>query len=287
MLKRVSVVLYALVLVLPLSACSRKEANEPPVATPTLTLSRQKVPIGSPLQLTYRFDVAPDAKIDGDYWVFVHVLEPDGERLWVEDHLPPTPTSTWKPGQKIEYTRTVFVPNYPYIGAAVVRLGLYSPKTNQRLALGGEEVSRREYLVTKFELLPQSENIFLIYKEGWHPAEVSSDDPNTEWQWTKKSATISFKNPRKDATFYLQYAARTDKFAPPQQVTIKVAGQPVGTFTADAKDRVLVTFPITAAQLGPADVTELTIDVDRTFVPGGTDVRELGIQVFHAFVEAK
>jgi hypothetical protein len=287
MLKRVSVVLYALVLVLPLSACSRKEAHEPPVATPTLTLSRQKVPIGSPLQLTYRFDVAPDAKIDGDYWVFVHVLEPDGERLWVEDHLPPTPTSTWKPGQKIEYTRTVFVPNYPYIGAAVVRLGLYSPKTNQRLALGGEEVSRREYLVTKFELLPQSENIFLIYKEGWHPAEVSSDDPNTEWQWTKKSATISFKNPRKDATFYLQYAARTDKFAPPQQVTIKVAGQPVGTFTADAKDRVLVTFPITAAQLGPADVTELTIDVDRTFVPGGTDVRELGIQVFHAFVEAR
>jgi hypothetical protein len=287
MLKRVSVVLSSLVLVLPLSACSRKEANEPPVATPTLTLSRQKVPIGSPLQLTYRFEMAPDAKIDGDYWVFVHVLEPDGERLWVEDHLPPTPTSTWKPGQKIEYTRTVFVPNYPYIGAAVVRLGLYSPKTNQRLALGGEEVSRREYLVTKFELLPQSENIFLIYKEGWHPAEVSSDDPNTEWQWTKKSATISFKNPRKDATFYLQYAARTDKFAPPQQVTIKVAGQPVGTFTADAKDRVLVTFPITAAQLGPADVTELTIDVDRTFVPGGTDVRELGIQVFHAFVEAK
>jgi hypothetical protein len=287
MLKRVSVVLSSLVLVLPLSACSRKEANEPPVATPTLTLSRQKVPIGSPLQLTYRFEMAPDAKIDGDYWVFVHVLEPDGERLWVEDHLPPTPTSTWKPGQKIEYTRTVFVPNYPYIGAAVVRLGLYSPKTNQRLALGGEEVSRREYLVTKFELLPQSENIFLIYKEGWHPAEVSSDDPNTEWQWTKKSATISFKNPRKDATFYLQYAARTDKFAPPQQVTIKVAGQPVGTFTADAKDRVLVTFPITAAQLGPADVTELTIEVDRTFVPGGTDVRELGIQVFHAFVEAK
>jgi hypothetical protein len=287
MLKRASVALYALILVLPLAACSRKEPNDPPVATPTLTLSRQKVPIGSPLQLTYRFEVAPNARFDGDYWVFVHVLQPDGERLWVEDHLPPVPTSAWKPGQKIEYTRTVFVPNYPYIGPAVVRLGLYSPKTNQRLALSAEEVSRREYLVSKFELLPQSENIFLIYKEGWHPSEVSSDDPNTEWQWTKKSATISFKNPRKDATFYLQYAARTDKFTPLQQVTIRVAGQPVGTFTADAKDRALVTFPITAAQLGNADVTELTIDVDRTFVPGGNDVRELGLQVFHAFVEAK
>ena len=287
MLKRVSAVLYLVVSVLPLTACGRKDANEPPVATPSLTLSRQKVPIGSPLQLTYRFEVAPNVKIDGDYWVFVHVLEPDGERLWVEDHLPPVPTSTWKPGQKIEYTRTVFVPNYPYIGPAVVRLGLYSPKTNQRLALGGEEVSHREYLVSKFELLPQSENIFLIYKEGWHPAEVSSDDPNTEWQWTKKSATISFKNPRKDAVFYLQYAARTDRFTPPQQVTIKLAGQPIGTFAADAKERMLVTFPMTAAQLGDAEVAELSIDVDQTFVPGGSDVRELGIQVFHAFVEAK
>jgi hypothetical protein len=287
MLKRACIALYVLVLMVPSVACSRKESNEPAVATPTVTLSRQKVPIGSPLQLTYRFDVASNARFDGDYWVFVHVLEPDGERLWVEDHLPPTPTSKWNPGQKVEYTRTVFVPNYPYIGPAVVRLGLYSPKTNQRLVLGGEEVSRREYLVSKFELLPQSENIFLIYTEGWHPAEVSSDDPNTEWQWTKKSATISFKNPRKDATFYLQYAARTDRFTPPQQVTIKAAGQPIGTFAADAKDRALVTFPMTAAQLGDADVTELTIDVDRTFVPGGTDVRELGIQVFHAFVEAK
>ena len=89
------------------------------------------VPIGSPVRLTYKFDVAPDAKIRRDYWVFVHVLEPNGEQLWVEDHLPPTPTSTWKPGQTVEYTRTVFVPNYPYIGPAVVRLGLYDPKTTR------------------------------------------------------------------------------------------------------------------------------------------------------------
>jgi len=287
MLKRASAVLYALVLMLPLAACSHKEANEPPVATPTLTLSRQKVPIGSPLQLTYRFDVASDAKIDGDYWVFVHVLEPDGERLCVEDHLPPTPTSTWKPGQKIEYTRTVFVPNYPYIGAAVVRLGLYSPKTQQRLSLGGEEVSRREYLVSKFELLPQSENIFLIYKEGWHPAEVSGDDPNTDWQWTKKSATISFKNPKRDCTFYLEYAARVDRFDPDQQVTLRSGTETIGTFAADAKDRKLLTFPVSAAQLGSGDVAEITIDVDRTFVPGPNDARELGIQVFHTFIEPK
>ncbi len=132
-----------------LAGCGSKDDVEPPVAAPALSVSRDRVPIGSPLKLTYRFDVAANAKIDGDYWVFVHVLEPDGERLWVDDHLPPTPTSTWKPGQKVEYTRTVFVPNYPYIGPAIVRLGLYDPKTSKRLTLTGdpgvtEGVSGRE-----------------------------------------------------------------------------------------------------------------------------------------------
>ena len=207
MFKQTSVLVCALAAVL-LAGCGSKDDSEPAVATPSLSLSRERVPIGSPLKLTYRFDVAPNAKIDGDYWVFVHVLEPDGERLWVDDHLPPTPTSTWKAGEKVEYTRTVFVPNYPYIGPAVVRIGLYDPKTSKRLTLAGELASRKEYPVAKLELQPQSENIFLIFKEGWHPAEVSSGDPNVEWQWTKKSATISFRNPKKDSTVYIEYAAQ-------------------------------------------------------------------------------
>ena len=269
------------------AACRAKEDAEPPVATPALSLSRDRVPIGSPLKLTYRFDVAANTKIDRDYLVFVHVLEPNGEQLWTDDHLPAVPTSAWAPGQKVEYTRTVFVPNYPYIGPAVVRLGLYDPTTGRRLTLAGSEVSRKEYQVATLELQPQSENIFLIFKEGWHPAEVSTDDPTLEWQWTRKSATVSFRNPRKDGTVYVEYAARVDRFTPPQQVTVRLAGQPIGTFTADSKERALVTFPITAAQLGTADVVELVIELDRTFSPGGSDTRELGIQVFHTFVEVK
>jgi hypothetical protein len=44
---------------------------------------------------------------------------------------------------------------------------------------------------------------------------------------------------------------------------------------------------VTAAQFGTGDVAELIIEVDRTFTPGGGDTRELGIQVFHTFVDAK
>ncbi len=66
-----------------------------------------------------------------DYLVFVHVIEPDGEKLWQDDHAPAIPTSQWKPGQSIEYTRTIFVPNYPYIGEANMRIGLYNPAQRQ------------------------------------------------------------------------------------------------------------------------------------------------------------
>ena len=48
-----------------------------------------------------------------------------------------------------------------------------------------------------------------------------------------------------------------------------------------------MSFPVTAAQLGAGDMAELTIEVDQTFVPGGGDTRELGIRVFHAFIEPK
>jgi hypothetical protein len=269
------------------TACSRTEETEPCVATPIFTLGRDRAAIGSPLKLTYRFEMAQNAKIDGEYWVFVHILDSEGERLWGDDHQPPEPTSKWQPGQKVEYTRTVFVPSYPYIGPAHTRIGLYQPSSGRRLVLCAPDVGRREYEVAKFQLLPQSENIFLIYKEGWHQTEHSADDPQTEWQWTKKAATISFRNPKKDATFYLEYDARIDMFTPPQQVTLRIGDRVIGTFTADSKERKLLTFPITAAQFGAGDMAELVIETDRTFTPGAGDNRELGIRVFHAFIEPR
>lgn len=268
------------------SACRGSSDQEPPVATPSLTVSRERVAIGSPVKLTYKFDVAQGAKIDGEYLVFVHVLDPDGELLWTDDHVPAVPTSKWQGGQTVEYTRTVFVPNYPYIGEARVRVGVYSPQTNTRLPLAGTEVSRREYSVAKFQLVPQSENIFLIYKDGWHAAEVAADNPSSEWQWTQKTGTISFRNPKKDATFYLEYDARSDLFNPPQQVTLRIGGQTIGSFAASSRERSLLTFPIAAAQFGTGDMAEIVVEVDKTFKPNA-DPRELGIRVFHAFVEPK
>jgi hypothetical protein len=66
----------------------------------------------------------------------------------------------------------------------------------------------------------------------------------------------------------------------------------VESFAADNGGAVLKRIPVTAAQLGEAEQAELRIEVDRTFVPskqpaGGKDVRELGLRVYHAYVEAR
>ena len=143
--------------------------------------------MAAPSTITYKFQVAPGASFDKSYYVFTHMLDPEGEQMWTDDHLPPTPTTSWKPGQTVEYKRTVFVPNYPYIGPAVVRLGLYDVTSGQRLVLNAREAARREYVVAHFEVRPPSENIFLLYKDGWHQAEVDAKNPASEWQWTKKN----------------------------------------------------------------------------------------------------
>ena len=52
--------------------------------------------------------------------MFVHFVNAEDEQMWTDDHDPPRPTRTWKPGETIQYTRTVFVPSYPYNGRATI-----------------------------------------------------------------------------------------------------------------------------------------------------------------------
>ena len=179
-----------------LAACSSKEPPTPPVAKASVAVSRTTAPLGSPIDITYKFVVANDAKFDENYRVMLHVVDADDELMWTDDHDPPMPTTEWKPGQTVEYTRTVFVPIYPYVGEAGLQIGLYSPKTQTRLTLDGEDAGQRAYKAAKLQLQPQSENVFTVFKDGWHPAEVAEHNPSVEWQWTKKQATLAFKNPK-------------------------------------------------------------------------------------------
>jgi len=283
-LKIVALSLLALVAT-SVAGCNKKD-SAPPVATPSFSASKDRVALGGPIDLTFQFDVI--APIKDNYRVLVHVVNPDGDVLWNDDHDPIVPTSQWKPGQKIQYTRQRFVPVVPFTGEATVRVGLY--KADERLPLQGAEPEQRTYKVGTIQLLPQSENVFLIYKSGWHSPEFAPDN-SEEWQWTQKSGVVNFKNPRKDVTLLLQMDGRADLFPAPQQLTLVVAGKPVKTITVDSSTKGLQRIPISAAELGGDDMVELRLDVDKTFILAqlgkGTDSRELGVRVSHIFVEPK
>jgi hypothetical protein len=272
------------------TGCRRKEPPAPPVATATITLNRDKAPLGSPIEMTYKFVVASDGRFDEDYKVMVHVVDTDEQMIFALDHMPPVPTTQWKPGQTVEYTRTEFVPVYPYVGDATIELGLYSTVTQKRLPLAGEDAGQRAYRAARLQLLPQTENVFTIFKDGWHPAETAEHNPSVEWQWTKKSATLAFKNPRKDSVFYLDLDNPGGVFDEPQQVQVLVGGQPLDRF-AVTKQPTLHKIPLTADRMGSGDLVEIRIDVDKTFVPAlvaaasSKDPRELGVRVFHAVVQ--
>ena len=271
-----------------LAAMSCGGGSEPAVAVPSAAANRHRTPLGGPIEMTYRFQVAPDAKIDGNYRVMVHFVDSDDEVMWTDDHDPATPSSQWKPGQTIQYSRTLFIPVYPYLGQATIQMGLYDPKNQQRLTLGGRDNGQKAYAVATIELLPQSEGVFLVYGDGWHDQEVAQGNSLEEWRWTKREARVSFRNPQRDLIVYLDADGRTDVFDPPQQVSVRVGDQVVDSFPIQDASRFLHKSRVSASALGTGEMVELTIAADRAFIPaehGGSDRRELGIRVFHLFVE--
>jgi hypothetical protein len=281
-----------LLAILVAAGCGKKNDAEPPVAALDVSVSHERVPLGSALEITYHFAVAPDAPAFAeDYRVMVHFLTPDEELMWTDDHYPEVPTSQWKAGERVEYQRTMFVPVYPYVGDAMVLAGLYGRDGN-RLPLEGMNRGDRAYRVATLQLVPQTENIFLIFKDGWHPAEVADDNPTVAWQWTKKEGTIAFRNPRRDVMLYLHLDGEPT-LSQRQTVTITAGGGVVDSFRVPAEGEIIRKIALDGAQLGGDDMVELRLSVSDTFVPAllpaakSRDSRELGVRVFHAFVEPR
>jgi len=274
------------------AGCSNDDPKAPPMATPSVTITPSKVPLGYPIEVTYKFVVAGDAKFAKDYRVMVHFISQDDAVLYMDDHEPPVPTSSWKPGQTIEYKRQFFTPVYPYVGDATIEVGLYCKGCELRAPLAGTDVGHRSYKAAQFTLLPQSEGVNILYKAGWYESEGSDTAGEGSWHWMKRNATLNVKNPKKDSVFYLKAGNPGGIFKEPQQVTVSLeGGAPLDQFTVASTDKsgLLRSIPISAAAWGSHDTVELHLSVDKTFVPNQlspsfVDPRELGVRVFKAVV---
>jgi len=141
-------------------------------------------------------------------------------------------------------------------------------------------------------LLPQSEGVGVMYRDGWYESEGSDTAGEGSWHWSKKNATLAIKNPKKDSVLYLKVGNPGGPFKEPQHVTVSLeGGAPIDEFTTTASDPNVTsrTISITAAAWGSRDTAELHLSVDKAYVPNqivpsSKDSRELGVRVFRAIV---
>jgi len=200
--------------------------------------------------------------------------------MWTDDHDPPVPTSRWR--GTVEYTRAVFIPVYPYVGDAVVQVGLYVSSTNARVQLAGEDMGGRAYRAGRLRIAPQTDGVVTLFGEGWYQPE---GPPATEWRWTKKEAALLFQNRGTACALYID---ADNPFQPGQarQVALSVAGRAVARFDVPPGGQVRQKIPLSLEQMGTEDPGRLLLSVDNTIVPhrqstSNADERDLGIRVFH------
>lgn len=272
-----------------LSACRQTE-TAPALVTPAVTLARDSVAVGSPIQMTYRFQVAPDATFDDDYWVFVHFVDTDRELMWTDDHQPPTPTRQWKPGSTIEYSRTIFIPKFPYVGETRVEVGLFSQTTGARVPMDGDNEGQRSYRVATLNLETQRDNLFVVFRDGWQEAEASPEGLGVEWQWSKKTGVLAFRNPMRDVVFFLQLD-QPIAMVGAQHVDVRLGDSVIDSFDLQPGQRELRQVKIPKEQFGDDETGQITVEAGKTFVPAtipelnNSDVRELGVRVFRAYLQ--
>ncbi|HEV7499626.1 MAG TPA: hypothetical protein VGQ33_06450 [Vicinamibacteria bacterium] len=274
-----------------LPACNRRKPAEVNDIVPKFEVNRSRAPLGSAIEVTYTWQLEPTAKkLTQDHRAFVHFLDSHKVLLFDDDHVPVPPVTGWEPGKSYSYTRTKFIPIYPYVGDVDVRVGLQpSAGRGERVALKGTDAGLHEYSVAKMELLPQTENIFLVYKEGWHNPESSAQNPSLERTWTKKDALVSFKNPKKDIIVYLEADTNSKAFDAPPVLTVAVGGKAGLVVPIDNSEVFLKKIRVKAADLGDQEWVDLRLSMNQSFVPKAkgvnpTDDRELGLMVYHLYV---
>jgi len=276
-----------------LPACNRRKPAEVNDIVPKFEVNRARAPLGSAIEVTYTWQNEASAKkLAQDHRAFVHFLDSHKVLLFDDDHTPVPPVTSWEPGKSYSYTRTKFIPIYPYVGDVDVRVGLQPSGRGERVALKGEDAGLHEYSVGKMELLPQTENIFPVYKEGWHNPETHPENPSVERTWTKKEALMSFKNPKQDVIVYLEGDTCVKCFTKTPELTMTV-GKSVGlTFPIEGPQVYLKKVKVKAADLGDEEWTDLRLTMNESFVPKNlnpplnNDDRELGFNVYHLFVVA-
>ena len=277
-----------------IAACGGSDQPTPPVANASLRVNRDAAPLGSPIDITYKFVVASDAKFDEDYRVMLHVVDADDELMWTDDHDPPTPTTQWKPGQTVEYTRTGVRPHLPvrrrsHASSRVVFPEDADPADARGRGRGAARLPGRQAAAPAAEREPLHRLQGRVASGGSRRAQrvgLSGSGPRSRRRsrsGTRRRTPPSFWTVDQPGGVFNENAAG-DGHAGQHRQSISSSSR--------RKNELLRRIPLKADQMGAAEMAELQVTVDKTFVPmqisGGAskDPRELGVRVFHAFIQS-
>ena len=174
------------------AGCSGAD-TAPPVATVSFTPSKSRVPLGSPVDFTYRFDVAPGAKIDGDYRVFVHVNRDDGQidlerrsrsvRADVRSGSRGRRSSTRARGSC--RCRRTSAKRRSRSGCTATRSAAASGERPGRSRVARPCLQGRHAAACCRRPRTSSSST----RTAGIPSEFAADEPTLAWQWTQKSAS--------------------------------------------------------------------------------------------------
>ena len=259
------------------------------VATPSVTVSHPSVPAGRSVDVTYRFQVSPGATLSEDYLVFVHAYDRGGTRLWTADHRPSPPTTAWVRGSVVEYTQPMTVPHVAPVGRVDIVIGLYSPRTGERVPLGESGGRSRAYPAASLDVTSPPPTPPPVFVEGWYAAE--SPTVGVVWRWSKGTAQIWFRNPRHDAVLALDLDQPVTNLPAAQHVEIGMAGTTIDRFQLGPGASQARRIRVAAGELGTDAITRVTIAVNPTFVPAALpeppngDLRELGVRLGTSYLD--
>lgn len=245
------------------------------------------------IKMNYTFEVTDKfVGLDKDYSIFVHFWRTQNrEMLLGDDHKPPKTTREWKKGDKITYSRKLFIPKFleeidiDFEGYEEIKLtvGLYDP------VMKGEE--DKIILFQKvIEVKPASFNApEIVYSEGWNNLETDlkiEDSRWRKWRWTTQKAVCIIENPKKESTLIIR--GGVDKnIVKEQKVIFKINDQVLDDFIPESA-KFEKQYNIIPEQMGSDYEFKFTIETNQVFVPAEfdpnrTDKRELGVQIYFLY----
>lgn len=278
-------------LLLLLASCNKNSGNKG--IDLNVTILPETITDSLYIKMNYQFTLSQKfspAQFNDNYKIFVHFWRMNNkEMLLVDDHSPETKISQWKAGDKVTYSRMLFIPAFldefdvDFEGYEEVKLtvGIYNPANEKdKIVL----LQRVEKVQAASLNAPE-----MVYDDGWNQPETDAriPDPNVRtWRWTKKKAVCIIENPRKEARLIIR--GGVDKsIIPDQSVVFKINETVLDKFIPETA-KFSKEYVIPSINLGAEDEFKLTIETDKTFIPSAlnkevNDDRELGIQVFFLY----